>query len=355
MSGVRDYLTRRQKEILDFIAEFRRGEGVSPTHREICKKFGYSSYGTVYKHLKLLEEKGYLSRHWNQKRGIQLLRWPPSTGKKTARSTLRDLPFFGLIAAGKPIEAVEGNDRLSVPEHLLGQRHQKHFVLKVVGDSMIDEGIHDGDLVVVERRDKAESGEMVVALIDDEATLKRFYPEGKQIRLQPANPNMKPFFVAANDVMVQGLASCGSSEVVGRRPPTSELLSFFRDLSPRSHPGGKPPSPPPFVYGGFSPNPPQPPAHAAPALLFMGTSRRGPLNRKNVVFRFSPLRRPTQAVGLAQRAHALRSAAALPPTRREAARSQWSIPDSSTESRAQRGARTNKTLHQRVRLSRAVA
>ncbi len=205
MSDARDYLTRRQKEILEFIEEFRRSEGVSPTHREICEQFGYSSYGTVYKHLKLLEQKGYLWRDWNQKRGIQLLRRAPEGKKKPAASALRELPFFGVIAAGKPIEAVEGNDRLTVPEHLLGQSREKHFVLKVVGDSMIDEGIHDGDFVVVQRREKAESGEMVVALIDDEATLKRFYPEGKRIRLQPANPHMKPFFVAADEVMVQGI------------------------------------------------------------------------------------------------------------------------------------------------------
>ncbi len=205
MSDARDYLTRRQKEILEFIEEFQGSEGVSPTHREICERFGYSSYGTVYKHLKLLEQKGYLCRDWNQKRGIQLLRKAPGVTRKSAAGSLRELPFFGLIAAGKPIEAVEGNDRLSVPEHLLGKSRENHFVLKVVGDSMIDEGIHDGDFVVVQRREEAESGEMVVALIDDEATLKRFYPEGQQIRLQPANPHMKPFFVPADAVTVQGI------------------------------------------------------------------------------------------------------------------------------------------------------
>ena len=216
MAEPRDYLTRRQKEILQFIEDFRKREGLSPTHREICEHFGYSSYGTVYKHLKLLEQKGYLWRDWNQKRGIQLLRRAPgrSGGREKAgrdrdgkqgANPLRELPFFGLIAAGRPIEAVEGNDRLVVPEHLLNRATEKHFVLKVVGDSMIDEGIHDGDFVVVQRREKAESGEMVVALIDDEATLKRFYPEGRRIRLQPANPNMEPFFVKADEVMVQGI------------------------------------------------------------------------------------------------------------------------------------------------------
>jgi repressor LexA len=218
MSESRDYLTRRQKEILVFIEDFRQQEGVSPTHREICDHFGYSSYGTVYKHLKLLEQKGYLWRDWNQKRGIQLLRKAPGRDRENRTKEaaagasaasggggLRELPFLGRIAAGRPIMAVEGNDSLPVPEHLLGRTREKHFVLKVVGDSMIDEGIHDGDFVVVQRREKAESGEMVVALVGDEATLKRFFPEGDQIRLQPANPNMQPFMVPAADVMVQGI------------------------------------------------------------------------------------------------------------------------------------------------------
>lgn len=201
-----DYLTERQKEILDFIEEFQQREGIAPTHREICEQFGYSSYGTVYKHLKLLAEKGFLWRDWNQKRGLKLLR--PAPGKRPRREgeAVRELPFYGLIAAGRPIEAVSGNERLAVPEHLLGRRRGRHYVLRVAGDSMIDEGIHDGDLVVVQAREKAESGEMVVALVGgEEATLKRFFPEGKRVRLQPANPNMEPFWVPASELTVQGI------------------------------------------------------------------------------------------------------------------------------------------------------
>jgi len=204
-----DYLTERQKEILEFIEEFREQEGIAPTHREICERFGYSSYGTVYKHLKLLAEKGFLWRDWNQKRGLQLIK--PAPGRKAARAVsaagIRDLPFEGLIAAGRPIEAVSGNERLGVPEHILGRRIGPHYVLRVVGDSMIEEGIHDGDLVVVQSREEAEPGEMVVALVGNEATLKRFYPEKKQrrVRLQPANPQMKPIYVPAGDVRVQGI------------------------------------------------------------------------------------------------------------------------------------------------------
>lgn len=200
-----DYLTERQKEILEYIEQFREQQGIAPTHREICERFGYSSYGTVYKHLRLLAEKGFLWRDWNQKRGLQLLKPAPGKKVKSEGRSLKDLPFFGRIAAGRPIEAVAGNERISVPEHLLGGRLGAHYVLRVVGDSMIDEGIHDGDFVVVQSREKAEAGEMVVALVGNEATLKRFFPEGQKVRLQPANPAMKPLFVPANDVRVQGI------------------------------------------------------------------------------------------------------------------------------------------------------
>jgi repressor LexA len=193
------YLTERQKEILEYIQEYRKERGIAPTHREICERFGFSSYGTAYKHLKLLQEKGFLRRDWNQKRGIELLRAIPG-GEGD-----RDLPFFGRIAAGRPIEALSGGDRVAVPGHLLSGRPGDHYVLRVVGESMIDEGIHDGDFIIVLRRDVAEAGEMVVALIGDDATLKRFYPEGKMVRLQPANPTMEPIRVPAQNVRVQGV------------------------------------------------------------------------------------------------------------------------------------------------------
>jgi repressor LexA len=196
------YLTERQKEILEFVHEYRGQHGIAPTHREICDRFGYSSYGTVYKHLRLLQEKGFLKRDWNQKRGIELLRAIPSGGDFELAA---ELPYYGRIAAGRPIEAVAGDEKVSVPGHLLSARGGEHYVLRVVGESMIEEGIHDGDFVVVLKRDRADAGEMVVALIGDEATLKRFYPEGDVVRLQPANPTMQPFRVPARDVRVQGV------------------------------------------------------------------------------------------------------------------------------------------------------
>jgi repressor LexA len=198
MPPTRNYLTPRQKEILEYIRDFRRERGFSPTHREICERFGFTSYGTVHKHLKLLEGKGFLKRDWNQKRGVELTE-APAAGAPA-------IPFLGRIAAGKPIEVVRDDETLAVPPELLRGPHGEHFVLRVVGDSMIEEGIQDGDLVVVQRRDRADHGDMVVALIDDEATLKRFFPEGERVRLQPSNRAMAPIFVPAGKVRVQGIA-----------------------------------------------------------------------------------------------------------------------------------------------------
>ncbi len=202
MAKAAAYLTETQKAILEFVQEFQQRQGIAPTHREICERFGYSSYGTVYKHLKLLAEKGYLRRDWNQKRGMELLRAIPGSAF-LANET--EVPFLGRIAAGQPLEALPGPETVAVPGHLLSGSARDHYVLRVVGDSMIGEGIHDGDLVIVQRRERAESGEMVVALIGNEATLKRFYPEGKDIRLQPANPAMQPMRFPARDVRVQGV------------------------------------------------------------------------------------------------------------------------------------------------------
>ncbi len=195
------FLTERQKSILEYILDFRRRRGIAPTHREICEQFGFSSYGTAYKHLKLLVEKGYLRRDRHQRRGLEVT----ATGDVDGAAAGAELPFLGRIAAGRPIEAVPGGDSLTVPRLLYGDRTQDHYVLRVAGDSMIGEGIHDGDWVVVERRDRAQTGEMVVALVGDEATLKRFYPEGDQIRLQPSNPAMSPLRYPAADVRVQGI------------------------------------------------------------------------------------------------------------------------------------------------------
>jgi repressor LexA len=193
-----DYLTERQKEILDFIERFRSERGIAPTHREICERFGFSSYGTAYKHLRLLVEKGYLKRDRHQRRGLELV------GRRR-EAVATELPFLGRIAAGRPIEAVAGDERLAVPPLLAGGRGADHYVLRVAGDSMIGEGIHDGDWVVVERRTRARPGEMVVALVSGEVTLKRFFPEGAWVRLQPSHPTMPPLRARTAEVKIQGI------------------------------------------------------------------------------------------------------------------------------------------------------
>ena len=214
-------LTERQKEILDFFAAYERSRGLAPTHRDICERFGFSSYGTVHKHLRILREKGYLAGEAHQKRALRLVGTPPGPPHVAAELTsqagrepatelvdlapLVDLPFLGRIAAGHPIEAWPGHERLAVPPHLLHGPLGEHYVLRVVGDSMIDEGVHDGDLVVVQRREQAAAGEMIVALVGEEATLKRFYPEGAVVRLQPAHPTMQALRVPAGEVRVQGV------------------------------------------------------------------------------------------------------------------------------------------------------
>jgi repressor LexA len=189
-------LTKRQKEILDFIRIYRASHGISPTQREIRDTFGLSSFGTVQKHLKRLEEKGALSREWNRSRGIS---------PKEEHGGARGVPLLGLVAAGRPIEPFPQEESIEVPASLLGKGD--HFVLRVRGESMVEDGILDGDYVVVARRVNAESGQTVVALVRGEATLKRYYSEGARIRLQPANAAMKPMTVDARDVAIQGVVT----------------------------------------------------------------------------------------------------------------------------------------------------
>jgi len=188
-------LTKRQKEILDYIRTYRADQGISPTQREIRERFGLSSFGTVQKHLKRLEEKGALSREWNRSRGIS----------PAEQASSRPVALLGLVAAGRPIEPFPDEESIEVPASLLGKG--EHFVLRVRGDSMIEDGIKDGDYVIVARRSQAQNGQTVVALVRGEATLKRYYGEGGRVRLQPANASMKPMTYDVRDVTLQGVVT----------------------------------------------------------------------------------------------------------------------------------------------------
>ena len=190
------HLTRRQREIYEFIRDHILKKGYAPSILEIGKRFQLSSSATVHKHLTHLEAKGLIRRSHHQSRAIELV-------EETEGPLVGQYPLLGCIAAGRPIEAVEQKEMAS----LLPESQGKDvFLVRVKGDSMIEDHIQDGDYVIVERRNEAKNGETVVALLDDEnATLKRFYREKDRVRLQPANPNMKPMVLNKGDLKIQGV------------------------------------------------------------------------------------------------------------------------------------------------------
>jgi repressor LexA len=190
-------LTKRQREILDFLNEFIQDNGYAPSLEEIGRRFGLSSLATVHKHLTNLQDKGFIKRSWNRSRSVELV--PTRAGGRAL-----ELPLLGYVAAGAPIEAVAGSETIAVPEDLAGKRDM--YVLRVKGDSMIDEQIRDGDFVIVEDRKTAENGEMVIALVGgSDVTLKKFYLENGRVRLQPANPAVRPLVYSSDEVQVQGV------------------------------------------------------------------------------------------------------------------------------------------------------
>jgi repressor LexA len=192
------HLTRRQKEILDFLGRHIERRGYAPTIEEIGEHFGLSSLATVHKHLTNLQEKGLIKREWNRSRALELV-------PTEVRVQAVELPLLGRVAAGAPIEALAETETIFVPEDMVGRKET--YVLQVKGDSMIDEQIRDGDYVIVESRKTARDGEMVIALLEgDKATLKKLYREGGgKVRLQPANSRLKPIFVDQDDIQVQGV------------------------------------------------------------------------------------------------------------------------------------------------------
>jgi repressor LexA len=195
-------ITKRQRQMYDFISDFVQKHSYSPSFEEIGDGMGLSSLATVHKHVSNLEKKGLLTRDYNRSRSIDLL--PPKGRLKQAMAvnTTMVLPLLGRIAAGQPIEAVSNPETISLADFV---RSKEVFVLEVRGDSMQDEAILNGDYVLVEKSKTAYNGEIVVALVDGtDATLKRFYREGDQIRLQPSNAAMKPIIVPAATVQIQG-------------------------------------------------------------------------------------------------------------------------------------------------------
>ncbi len=189
-------ITRRQKEVLDFISGFVQRNGYSPSYEEIARGLSLKSLATVHKHVTNLQNKGLIARAHNRSRSLDVL--PPRSRTRTADR----LPLMGRIAAGLPVETVENPESISLGD-IIGNREV--FALQVRGESMRDEHIVDGDYVLVERTSTARQGEIIVALVRGaETTLKRFYLEGSMVRLQPSNAEMNPIIVPAAQVAIQG-------------------------------------------------------------------------------------------------------------------------------------------------------
>lgn len=189
-----EHLTKRQAQILEYVTDYISRNNYAPSYREIGQHFGLSSTATIAEHIESLKQKGYLSHEENLARSLQV---NPSS---LTDETFFSIPLLGAIAAGKPIEAVRTNETIDIPKDMMGQNV---FALKVRGESMIEDGILNGDYVIVEQTKIAKNGDIVVALVDnDNVTLKRFYREKDRIRLQPANSSMRPLFYTK--VTIQG-------------------------------------------------------------------------------------------------------------------------------------------------------
>jgi len=189
------YLTKRQKEVLDFLEGYLSANGYAPTFNEIAEEFGFRSKGTVYKHIKALRDKGLIRHEWNRTRAIEI---------QENNRGLSQIPILGCVAAGVPVESLEVPESLDLPTTFL--KRGKHYALKVKGDSMIDEHIADGDYIVVKEREKAENGETVVALIDHiETTVKKYFLRSGKVELQPANEHVGTLILDPERVRIQGV------------------------------------------------------------------------------------------------------------------------------------------------------
>jgi repressor LexA len=187
-------VTKRQKELLDYLQSYIGEHRYAPTLEEIGRHFGLASLATVHKHLQNLERKGLIRRLANQSRALELV--------GAAAAPAVTVPLLGRVAAGAPIEPVETAETVTLPEEMLGRGET--FALRVRGDSMVGEGILDGDLIVVESRREAPNGTVVVALVRGEATVKKLYRERGRVRLEPANERLAPIVAPERDVEIRG-------------------------------------------------------------------------------------------------------------------------------------------------------
>ena len=210
-------ITKRQKQTLDFITDYQGRKGYAPSLDEIRKKLKLSSVSTAHFHVSKLRDLGLLSKEQNKPRSIEAF----------GRETMVKIPLLGTIAAGQPIEAIQNKEMIAVPKSKVPSSSEV-YALRVVGSSMIDENINDGDVVLVRQQETAENGQKVVALINNhEATLKKFYREKGHIRLQPANKNMEPLiFRNGRDVSIQGIVL----DVIREETPISITFPTFPEI-----------------------------------------------------------------------------------------------------------------------------
>jgi len=190
-------LTPKQRAVLQYLKDYRREHAMPPSYDEIRREFGFASLNSARKHLLQLHRKGYIRSPWkNQKRALEIVE-----AEEVHRAAA--LPLVGSVSAGKPLLSEELDGTVEVPEAML--RRGEHFALRVRGDSMIEDGIRDGDLLVVQRREDAEVGQTVVALVDGEATVKRYYRRGDKVELRPANEEFTPVIAESSSVHLEGV------------------------------------------------------------------------------------------------------------------------------------------------------
>ena len=190
-------LTSKQRAVLQFLKDYRREHSMPPSYEEIRQEFGFASLNSARKHLLQLHRKGFIRSPWkNQKRALEIV-------EREEQPVAAKLRLLGTVVAGNPLDSDEVEEEVEVPESLL--RRGEHFALRVRGDSMIDDGIHDGDLLVVQKRDTADVGQTVVALVEGEATVKRFYRQGEKVELRPANEAFEPIVIDPKAVQLRGV------------------------------------------------------------------------------------------------------------------------------------------------------
>ncbi len=189
-------LTKKQKQVFDYICEYIDLNGYSPKQMEIKEHFNFKSLGSVQDYIRYLKNSGHLINDPNSVRGLRPV-------NKNENDDLLQIPLHGKVAAGNPIEALEGSETIDIPANMIGKGN--HFALTVSGESMIEDGILDGDIILIKEKNTAINGETIVATIDNEATVKRYYKKSNQIELHPANSSMSPIIVKGGDIQIKGV------------------------------------------------------------------------------------------------------------------------------------------------------